>query len=320
MTMQVRLPVQMVIDANGDPVIGAKVYVYDPGTTDLADIFTEPTLTTAADNPIICDNGIIPLRYLNQKYKIAVTTSGGDTVPGYGGDEIDPGQSLGVGLGTDTVPVVGGGTGAANAAGARSNLGAASQSEVTDLSATVSALSATVDTGLNGSDVFGALAELDEISRSELQTGFGAVILQAPVITFNTANTSINSATPAADTSVPQISEGTEIISQAFTPISASSTIILEASVHGGAASNSRVVASIHKTGTNDALACDQNAFGTNTSTRVNVLATEASGSTDARTYTVRVGGTFVLNTVDGTNDFGTALKSHLKITEILAI
>lgn len=321
MAVQFVLPRQQQVDNNGNPLSGAKLYFFEPGTTTPKDVFSDDELSVAIDQSegIAADAaGRWPRIYCDGKYKVTVTTAADVLI--YTEDDFDPGLSTALGSG-EALPVNAGGTGATTAPAARNNLGAASQASVTTNTSNITSLGNKVNTGLNVGDPtrFGLLAPEDEVTRELLAADFGTIVLQQ-VRAVNTANTSINSATPAQDTSIPQIGEGTEIISQAFTPKSASSTIVIEASVRGGAGSNSRVVASIHKTGTDDALGTDNDIFGNNDGTRVLVFATEASGSTDARTYTVRVGGTFVLNTVDGTADFGGVLTSHLKITELLAV
>ena len=74
------------IDSSGAPYSGALLYVYLHGTTTLADLFTESTLTTPLANPVEADSGgrfpqihvaIGPLYDLVQK------TSGGVTITTY---------------------------------------------------------------------------------------------------------------------------------------------------------------------------------------------------------------------------------------------
>lgn len=49
-------PYQVVLDGNGDPINGAKVFVYIAGTTTKTDTYTDSTGATANTNPIIADS------------------------------------------------------------------------------------------------------------------------------------------------------------------------------------------------------------------------------------------------------------------------
>ena len=57
---QVFVPAFFVPDSNGDPVSGAKINVYDAGTTDAQTVYSDSALTTALPNPIICDAAGMP--------------------------------------------------------------------------------------------------------------------------------------------------------------------------------------------------------------------------------------------------------------------
>ncbi len=69
---------QRIFNTNGGLASGAKIFVYDTGTADLHNIFTDNTLLTAASNPVVCDsNGLCPYIYVGTTdYKLVVQTSG----------------------------------------------------------------------------------------------------------------------------------------------------------------------------------------------------------------------------------------------------
>jgi hypothetical protein len=135
---------QQICDANGDPVSGAKIYVYDPGTTTPQSLYSDTGLSVAVSNPIICNSAgrtttdggtTVGMVYkATGSYKIVVKTSADVTL--YTLDNID-GR---VPVGTGALAIANGGTGATTAATALSNLGGASASDLADQAAQLAAL------------------------------------------------------------------------------------------------------------------------------------------------------------------------------------
>jgi hypothetical protein len=123
-------------DNSGNPLNGGSVTVYDAGTTDTRIVYSDDALGLLATNPIILDSaGRHAMRYTaTTAYKIVVKNSAGTTI--YTRDDIDPGVPVGSG----SLPIASGGTGATNAATALSNLGGVSAATVADLEADVAAL------------------------------------------------------------------------------------------------------------------------------------------------------------------------------------
>lgn len=125
-------------DASGDPMSGAKIYVYDVGTTTARNVYAASDLSgSAAANPIVTDSaGRHDMRYTaTGSYKIVVKTSADVTV--YTRDNIDGRVPVG---GTGILAIANGGTGASTAAGAASALSLPTAAEVAALSAQVAAL------------------------------------------------------------------------------------------------------------------------------------------------------------------------------------
>lgn len=65
------------LDANGNPISGGLMYIYEAGTTTPLDAFTDNDLTTPADNPVVLDSGgLFPQRYFTpDEYKFVLKSS-----------------------------------------------------------------------------------------------------------------------------------------------------------------------------------------------------------------------------------------------------
>lgn len=136
-------PGYQINNANGKPESGAKVTVYEAGTTTKLDIFSDNALTSALANPVSADSaGRLQNIYVagTALFKIVVTTSADAAI--FTSDDIPPYISSS----TATLPVASGGTGSGTASGARTNLGAASATDVSTLSSTVSSATTPQDT------------------------------------------------------------------------------------------------------------------------------------------------------------------------------
>ncbi len=68
---------QVILDLNGDPVSGAKLNIYDAGTMDAHDVWTDAAVSVPGANPIVANStGVVPLRYLGTgAWKVTFTDS-----------------------------------------------------------------------------------------------------------------------------------------------------------------------------------------------------------------------------------------------------
>lgn len=133
-----------ICDANGDPVSGAKLYIYDTGTTTPRAIYSDTGLSVSVSNPVVCNSAgrtttdggtTVGLVYTaTGSYKIVAKTSADVTL--WTWDNIDGGVPVGSGA----LAIANGGTAATTAATALSNLGGASAADLADLAADVAAL------------------------------------------------------------------------------------------------------------------------------------------------------------------------------------
>lgn len=76
------LSLDRLVDANGAPLGGGKVFVYEAGTTNLRNVFSDNALTVAAANPIVADaGGYIEPRYIGTgDYRLVITDASDVTI------------------------------------------------------------------------------------------------------------------------------------------------------------------------------------------------------------------------------------------------
>lgn len=71
----------VVLDANGLPVAGARVFFYATGTNTLIDVFADKDGTILASNPVVADGaGYLPQRFFNGEARAVIQTPGGETI------------------------------------------------------------------------------------------------------------------------------------------------------------------------------------------------------------------------------------------------
>jgi hypothetical protein len=144
MTLQIVKPHIHVEDANGNPYVGAKLYVYVPGTTTPAAIYADAALSIPLANPLAGATGSdaagnFPRAYIAAgAYKLRAETAAGVLI--WQEDNIDTGLSAGSGA----LPIASGGTGAITATAARTSLDVPSNSELAALASDISGIQATL--------------------------------------------------------------------------------------------------------------------------------------------------------------------------------
>lgn len=133
MAVNIQAPYIHVEDANGNPYVSAKLYVYAVGTTTKLAIYSNEALSVALANPLTSDSaGNFALAYLAAgNYKLRAETSTGTLIWEF--DNLD----TGLGAGAGALPISAGGTGATTAAAARTALDVPSNAELTDLASDI---------------------------------------------------------------------------------------------------------------------------------------------------------------------------------------
>ena len=160
-----------IADSNGNPIVGAKLYVYTAGTTTLASIYSDEGLSVSMTNPLSGVNasdasGYFPRAYLAAgTYKLRAVTSADVLI--WQDDNIDTGLPAGTGA----LPISRGGTGATTAAAARAALDVPSNSELTAITTEVAATTALVNALVQPPQGYLTMTSATPIITSDVSAG-----------------------------------------------------------------------------------------------------------------------------------------------------
>ncbi len=153
-------------------------------------------------------------------------------------------------------------------------------------------------------------------TRADIPAG---VVIQSVAATY-TSNADLSTTIPNDDT-IPQNTEGTEVVTVAITPTSASSTIEIEFRGMGAVGGSANMIAALFRDSGANALMVSTGVAGSvNLPGQLALLHQESAGSTSARTYKIRVGantGTCRLNGTTTARLYGGAAAAMLVVREI---
>lgn len=316
-----RLPKSYLTDGDGAVLPSGSVQFYDAGTTTQQTVYSDSALSSALSQPIQAGaDGLLPVIYLTAgTYKIIVRAAPGegedpgDATTLYTADNLDSGLPSGSGAVVTALPDF---FAAETAAEARTALAAASQADVDSVTSDVS----DILSGAGGA--VAALAGYDEVSRDLLEAGFGRILLQDSVIDSDATVVTCSTATPYDD-SIPQKTEGTEILSASFTPISASSLLQIDVLLEGALSASNHVCVALYKDTDADAIAAIWHYVAT-VHSRLFLRHRMSSPGTSAITFAVRVGGatgTFYVNGATGGTRIGGGVSlASINVKEWLSI
>jgi len=161
------------------------------------------------------------------------------------------------------------------------------------------------------------LPPVDGSQLTGLSQGAVLQVAHAQVITQGTGSTT----TPVDDT-IPQNTEGNEVITCAITPISATSKLLIEASLMVAYDADATLVFALHQDSIANALyAIADKAAGVNDQLHTVMRHYMTAGTTSLTTFKVRVGsnsaGTLTWNGAGGNRRFGGVAACRMTITEI---
>lgn len=147
----------------------------------------------------------------------------------------------------------------------------------------------------------------------------GAVV---QVVSTNYSAVATGTGTIPNDDTIPQITEGTEFMTQAITPRSAANTLLIEATVYASVSIQERAICALFQDSTANALAAASQYQTTGTGENSIILRhTMTAGTTSSTTFRIRIGGgtasTVTFNGQGGSRKLGGITLSNIRITEI---
>jgi hypothetical protein len=124
------------------------------------------------------------------------------------------------------------------------------------------------------------------------------------------------------DNTIPQITEGIEVLSRSITPQSSNSILEIDFQIIIASDASERLAAALFKVGTSNALICSFTYSLTNETKIITGKHRILSGSTSAQTFTIRAGGnqagTRTINGTAGSQFYGGVLNTYIMIKEYL--
>lgn len=172
---------------------------------------------------------------------------------------------------------------------------------------------------LKDAKVNGSYVTDGTVASAQLATG-------VPVQTVSTNNSTMSTGTTIIpfDDTIPQITEGTELVTQAVTPKSITNRLVIEVSVMMSSSSSNHLIVALFQDATSNALAAIAHYQVTaNGDVCLKLTHDMVTGTTSSTTFRARIGqelaGTWTVNGQAGTRRFGGITISNIKITEYKA-
>ena len=158
----------------------------------------------------------------------------------------------------------------------------------------------------------------DDYALTGTVSGAGTIV---QVVNVQTGAVATGTSQIAADDTIPQNTEGTEVLTLEITPTSASNKLLIQIVIYGSSSADAVMTPALFQDSTASALASISAYQSTGTGTHTLPLNHYmTAGTTSATTFKVRVGinsGTFTFNGYSGGRKLGGVAASSMTITEI---
>jgi hypothetical protein len=163
---------------------------------------------------------------------------------------------------------------------------------------------------------------MSTLNVDTLQDKAGAFEHARLVQVVNVLNVAMTTGTTAIahDDTIPQKTEGDEIMTLAITPTHASNKLLIEVVVQYATASNVAVSSALFQDTTANALACGAQYGSNSEQSSMTFSHYMTTGTTSSTTFKVRVGatsGTTTINGLGGARKYGGVNQSSMTISEI---
>jgi hypothetical protein len=326
-------------DSSGGVLAGAKLEFFTTGTSSKLDSYSDATLSTPNANPVVADSAgrFADIFLKDTPYKVTLSDSddvqiwSADPVRGVvraKGADITSAATLVIGLDGDYFDVVGNTgpiTAMTVAKGTKFTLQFDSTPTLTD-GASIDLGGANITTAAGDRGLFYATAANTVILLSYLREGvepLGSGRMIQRVVTTDGAVATGTTAMPDDDT-IPQNTEGDEMMTRAITPKNTANRLLIVAVVNVAHTSSTTLTAALFQDSTAAAIAANQTRADTVDEPHQIVVTHEmAAGTTSSTTFKVRIGGntgsTTTFNGQAGGRRMGGIGFSSIVITEIAA-
>lgn len=179
---------------------------------------------------------------------------------------------------------------------------------------------ASIQDQLNAAGTLGALSSLDSIDRPHLASGFGSIIIADTEIASTTVLVTCATNIPSDDT-IPQSSEGNQVLAGSYTPVSGSSLLRIHIEVALGKDGNpqTQVCAALFQDSGTDAVAtaiATLNAGYTQSVCFDYWLSSPAAGMAIAFAVNVGAGANTAYVNGNGSRFYGGSMRSFMRVTE----
>lgn len=167
------------------------------------------------------------------------------------------------------------------------------------------------------------LALLDDATAAagRATLGMTKTVIQRTVVTLATVS-NITATTPAVDDTIPQITEGTELISVPVTVLDASSRLQFLININGTNSTGGQMVIALHRAAVNDAIQARVWSVVAGLRSSIMMVVDAASPGAGAFTFSVRMGvvaGAFRSNAEGGgTRELGGSQMCSVEVLELL--